>query len=69
MHGGWIRIVAREPGDFHAVTLTTRKLRVGLQLMAEHSPARFAELVSGQYDANVGDVLVQYAVFGKVVFG
>jgi hypothetical protein len=72
MSGGWLEVTCTDPLDqldTQPARLNGTTLRTGLQLMAEHSPVRFADLVAGRYDANVGDVLVQYAVFGKVVFG
>lgn len=70
LHDGWIRVQLSEPDTrYTPQRLDAFALRRGLQLMAERSPKLFGQLVCGDYDANLGDVLVQYAVFGEVVFG
>ena len=50
-------------------SLNRRSVAIGLQLMALHAPGHFAMLLHGTGDMNTGDLLVQYAVFGKAVFG
>lgn len=44
-------------------------VRIGLERMAEQRPVVFGQLMSGNYDAAVGDTLVQLAVFGEVKYG
>lgn len=41
----------------------------GLRLMAEKSPDHFADVVNESGDACTGDVLLQYILFGEIVFG
>lgn len=50
------------------VELTQEKMRRGLRLMARNSPKHFDNMFDDP-DAVTADVLVQYAVFGKVVYG
>lgn len=44
-------------------------IRAGLALMATQYPTPFAQLMAGAADANVGDLLVQLACFGQLVYG
>ena len=37
--------------------------------MAETHPRHFADFLAGNEDATTGDVLLQLAVFGELVFG
>jgi hypothetical protein len=46
-----------------------KKLREGLRIMAEKYPSYFADVLSGEGDANTGDVLLQCVVLGDVLFG
>jgi hypothetical protein len=49
--------------------LTPTKLRAGLQVMAEKYPKHFADVMTEDGDATTGDVLLQCALFGKLVYG
>lgn len=49
--------------------LTPAKLRRGLQVMAEKYPKHFADVVTGNGDSTTGDVLLQCALFGELVYG
>jgi hypothetical protein len=51
------------------VTLDYASVLRGLALLAEEQPRHFTALTSGDSDAETGDVLIQLAVFGHVVFG
>lgn len=44
-------------------------LTVGLQTMAVKYPKHFADFAKENYDATTGDVFVQCAVFGELIFG
>lgn len=50
------------------VELTQERMRRGLRLMAKNSPRHFDNMFDDP-DAETSDVLIQYAVFGKVVYG
>lgn len=49
--------------------LTAAKVRSGLQVMAERYPFHFANLIQDNADAETGDVLIQCALFGQIVYG
>jgi hypothetical protein len=49
--------------------LTGAKVRVGLQVLATKYPHHFADLVGNNSDCTTGDVLVQCALFGEIVYG
>jgi hypothetical protein len=51
------------------VEVTYEKLKEGARVMATKYPRHFANMVGDNGDAETGDVLVQCAVFGEVVFG
>lgn len=53
----------------HEHVLDHQALRRGLQVMAEKNPSRFADLVSGNFDIETGDFLLQYALLGRIVYG
>jgi len=44
-------------------------VRYGLGLLASAYPHRFMEFVDGQDDAEVADMVVQFGLFGDVVYG
>lgn len=48
--------------------LTEAKLRRGLQTMAEKYPKHFADVMTEGGDASTGDVLLQCALFGELVY-
>lgn len=41
----------------------------GLILMAQKMPQSFADLLTGDYDDNTGDSLLQMIIFGEIVYG
>ena len=41
----------------------------GIMLMAEHSPRHFNDMVDEGGDSITADVLLQYSLFGKVIYG
>jgi len=51
------------------VTLTYAGIVKGLGLMATKYPRHFSNLVADGGDAETGDVLIQLAVFGDIVYG
>ena len=54
-------------GKKHRLTLPI--LRRGLQIMADKYPAYFADIVAENDDATTGDVLLQCALFGELIYG
>jgi hypothetical protein len=55
-------------GDGHH-ELTGAKVRAGLQVLATKYPHHFADIVGDKSDCTTGDVLVQCALFGEIVYG
>lgn len=50
-------------------TIGPEDLARGVQLLAQTVPAVFADLMIGRYGASVGDLVIQLATFGYLVFG
>ncbi len=48
--------------------LTLDKLKAGLQVLADKYPHHFKDIVDETGDATTGDVLVQCALFGEIVY-
>ena len=55
-------------GEPTTEVLTYEKCRKGLELMSEYSFETYEDLYWERDDANTHDVLLQYALFGKIVF-
>lgn len=55
--------------DDQPMDLTKKKLRRGLQLMAEKHPTHFSDLQKEDYDAITSDVLLQLSLFGELIYG
>jgi hypothetical protein len=49
-------------------TLDIACMQRGMQLMAEKYPARFAEFLSENDDAETGDLFLQLSLFGELVY-
>ncbi len=49
--------------------LSIEKLLAGLRVLAEKYPRHFAAIMDESGDATTGEVLVQCAIFGDIVFG
>ena len=49
--------------------LTLKDIKKGLELMRDEYPHHFADLVSGNDDAITGDVFLQLATFGELIYG
>lgn len=68
--GGAVTFKAEDgKGKKKTIVLNLDTITKGLQLMAQHSPRHFANLVNENGDATTGDVLVQYVAFGEIVYG
>lgn len=50
-------------------TVTLADIQNGLTLMVKNSPKIFAEIISGNGDADTADVFWQYVVLGEVIYG
>lgn len=71
--GEKLRLVEERPADGDKVTscpwpITNARLARALRLMAAGSPRQFGNLVAGDGDAETGDLVIQYAVLGRVVY-
>ena len=66
LEGGAVEIVTDEGEKF---TLNRDAITVGLGLMATNSPHHFNDLVDEGGDSITADVLLQYSLFGEVVYG
>ena len=66
-----LRDAEEDPDDESAETwrLDREALQRGLVIMSEQYPRHFANFVQENEDAETGDVFVQCAVMGKLVFG
>jgi len=49
--------------------LTRKKLKKGLQVIASKYPHHMANIVRDNTDAETGDVLIQCALFGDIIYG
>ena len=56
-----------EEGETHTVTLET--LKKGLKVMAKKYSRHFEDFINENDDAITGDVFLQCAVFGEVLYG
>lgn len=56
-------------GDWKTVKIDESNLRNALKLMHEKYPQHYANVLNEDDDASTGDVLLQLAIFGEVVFG
>ncbi len=65
--GGRVRIKDRESGKIY--TLNRASILKGLQLMAEKAPNHFGDFVNENDDADTGDVFLQYALLGDLIYG
>lgn len=60
-----------QAGAVHGETydLSLDKLKQGLQVLANEYPHHFKDVIAETGDATTGDVLVQCALFGTIVYG
>lgn len=66
LENGAVNIVTYE-GTIHP--LNRMNIENGIMLMAMNSPRHFNDLVDEGGDAITADVLLQYSLFGKVIYG
>lgn len=67
--GGSLLIGDIEGDKEYDKILDRSAIQKGLQLMAEKYPKHYADFLSKNDDAATGDVFLQLALFGEVVFG
>ncbi len=70
-HGYGLRLLEDKEGDGPDVwhELNRANLEAALSLMATKYPHHFADILNENDDATTGDVLVQLALFGELVYG
>lgn len=56
-----------EDEKLHTISLS--KVKKGLRIMAIEAPRTFADLIDDNADETTADALVQYALFGELVYG
>lgn len=56
-------------GDMPNKILDYKALEKGLQILADKYPTNFADFISENDDAITGDVFLQCALYGEVIFG
>lgn len=72
MKGGYLMIndsMADDPIIKNPVKLDKERCFAGIRLLAKKEPETFAEILSGNYDANTADIFLQYCIFKKVIYG
>lgn len=67
--GGAVIIADKEDETEQEYFIDLENIERGLKLMQEKYPRHFADFISENYDAITGDVLIQLAVFGEIVYG
>jgi hypothetical protein len=68
MRGGSSRITDIESDPEGKYDLTLEMVHNGLEIMARKSPQDFADILTGDADNNTGDALLQYAIFGDLIY-
>jgi hypothetical protein len=63
------RVGCEEGDTVTKAELNLSVIRVGAILMAKQYPLHWANFVSGNDDAETGDVFLQCCVFGKIIYG
>lgn len=68
---GYLMIGTREDfeEEIEPVKLDVEAVKIGLQIMADKYPWHFANFIGDNMDAETGDVLLQCALFGDIVYG
>jgi len=67
--GGAVIIVDAEQPKAKEYRLDWAAMRRGLQILAEKYPKHWADFLAENEDATTGDVFLQLALFGDVIFG
>ena len=62
-------LTIRDSSDGVKYNLTLNKMKKGLKIMAMNYQNHFHNFISGNYDDITGDIFLQCAVFGEVIYG
>ena len=65
---GGALIIVDSDGDMDPATLNLESIQRGLQIMAEKYPRHMTDFIQDNCDADTGDVFLQCACYGDVVF-
>ena len=66
VYGGSI-VVTDEEGEKHLIDRAA--LQRGMQIMVQNYPQHFDNVITGDDDAETGDVFLQCCCFGEIVYG
>lgn len=69
LEGGSITIEDVESGQKKTHVLDLPAVLRGVQVIADKYPHHLADVLQGEGDATTGDVLIQCAVFGELIYG
>jgi hypothetical protein len=67
--GGELTIIELDDYNHNPKPLNMKTIVEGCQAMAINSPYHFKDLVNESGDAITSDVLLQYCVFGEIIYG
>lgn len=67
--GGVVMIRDAEGDDKEIYRLDFEAVQRGVKVMANNWPRHFADFMGGNSDATTGDVFIQCALFGDIVYG
>jgi hypothetical protein len=67
--GGSVTVFDAEEDEDEHGTLTKEAIQKGLQICLKEQPKRVSALLAEEYDAEDVDVIIQFALFGEIVFG
>jgi hypothetical protein len=67
--GGALSIASNEEPERKHAILNLESIRKGLQIMAEKYPNHFGDFIAENEDATTGDVFLQCACYGEVLYG
>lgn len=67
--GGAVMVTVTSENMPETYQLNLVAIKKGLAIMAEKYPLHFAEIVSGDYDADDGDIFLQCCLLGDAIYG
>lgn len=67
--GGALIISSQEEPEKGNFRLDLKSIKKGLQIMAKKYPNHYKDILADNTDATTGDVLLQLALFGELIYG
>jgi len=67
--GGAVLCEVTDEDEPERLVLDREAVERGLRLMAEKAPRHWGDFLAENYDADTGDVFVQLALLGEIVYG